>query len=72
MPQEAMRPCTLQRLPEHPTVGDLESAFEARGGALIACNAARRLAVDTYFAQQKLVEDQQEGRKSRGWWAFWR
>ena len=73
MPEEAVRPCALQRLPEHPSISDLESGYEARGAALVACNAARRLAVDTYFAQQKLAEDQQKGRKARGrGWLFWR
>lgn len=72
MPEEAIRPCALQRLPEDPSLGDLESGYEARGAALVACNAARRLAVDTFIAQQKLLEDQQKGRKSRGIWAFWR
>jgi hypothetical protein len=72
MPKEALRPCALQRVPDHPTIGDLEGAYEARGAALVACNVARRLAVDTYFAQQKLIEGQQKDRKSRVRWAFWR
>jgi len=35
-----------------PTLGDLETAYMARGEALVACDAARRLAVATLIAER--------------------
>ncbi len=52
---EAMRPCALHILPSQPTLADLEIGYVARGAQIIACDAARRLAVDTYEAQQALT-----------------
>jgi hypothetical protein len=73
MPAEASRPCALYVLPERPSLGDLESGYGIRGAQLVACNAARKLAVDTYQAGQDLIDEQQKDRKTRArWWAFWR
>ena len=46
LPQAAIRPCVLDRLPDAPTEGDLEVAYVARGAALAACETARQLAVE--------------------------
>lgn len=51
MPIQATRPCALPRLPDQASAADLESAFTARGVALLACDAARQLAVDVHAAQ---------------------
>lgn len=54
MPPEATRPCELHRLPEAPTLADLEVGFARRGAEIVACDAARRLAVETHEAEHAL------------------
>lgn len=49
-------PCRLDRLPEAPTVADLEAGYLARGEALALCDAARQLAVETLFAERGLLD----------------
>ena len=56
LPREALTPCRLDRLPEAPTLGDLESSYMARGLALAECDAARRLAVETLLAERALQD----------------
>jgi uncharacterized lipoprotein YajG len=51
---EALRPCALHVLPSTPTLADLEIGYVTRGAQLVACDAARRLAVETHQAQQAL------------------
>ena len=52
LPVEATRPCRLITLGPSPTLADLETAYMARGEALVACDAARRLAVATLMAER--------------------
>lgn len=54
MPVEARRPCRLAVLPDGPTMADLEIGYATRGAALVACDAARRLAVETHDAEHLL------------------
>tara|TARA_R110000764_G_scaffold172720_1_gene259545 strand:- start:483 stop:794 length:312 start_codon:yes stop_codon:yes gene_type:complete len=54
LPEAATTPCSLTRLAEDPTLADLEVAYMARGGDLVACDAARQLAVDTLLAERAL------------------
>lgn len=56
LPRAAMTPCRLDRLPEAPTLADLETSYMARGLALAECEAARRLAVETLQAE-RTVQD---------------
>lgn len=56
LPREAGTPCRLDRLPEAPTLADLESSYMARGLALAECDAARRLAVETLLAERALQD----------------
>lgn len=56
LPAAATTPCRLDRLPEGPTRADLEAAYFARGAALVACDAARGLAVDTLLAERTLQD----------------
>ena len=56
-PEEARRPCELHRLPEGPTQADLEIGYATRGAQLAACDAARRLAVETHDAEHALEEE---------------
>ena len=54
MPPEARRPCELHRLPDAPTTADLEVGYAQRGAQIVACDAARRLAVETLDAEHGL------------------
>jgi hypothetical protein len=54
MPAEAARACDLYRLPEAPTQSDLEIGYVRRGAQIVACDAARRLAVQTHAAEHAL------------------
>ena len=66
LPEAATRPCALARLPDVPTMADLEVGYMTRGSDLLACDAARQLAVDTLLAERAL---QARWRKTvdRGW-----
>lgn len=65
MPAVAMSPCTLYILPDAPTEASLDLGFAARGANLVACDAARRLAVQTWIAEHEL-QDRRLTHK-RGW-----
>nr|WP_314433818.1 hypothetical protein [uncultured Brevundimonas sp.] len=39
-------------LPSEPTLGDLEAAYVERGAQIVACDGARRLAVETLEAER--------------------
>ena len=54
MPAQAAQPCELYRLPEAPTQADLEIGYAKRGAELVACDAARRLAVETHATEHAL------------------
>lgn len=55
-PPEAARPCALYILPERPTLSDLEIGYATRGAQIVACDAARRLAVETHAAEHRLED----------------
>jgi hypothetical protein len=61
MPSEAARPCSLYLLPTKPTQADLEIGYATRGAQIVACDSARRLAVQTHEAEHAL-----EGRVGDG------
>ena len=46
LPEAAMRPCALAVL------GDLEAVYVERGAQIVACDGARRLAVETLEAER--------------------
>jgi hypothetical protein len=54
MPAEAGRPCSLYVLSAQPTQADLEIGYATRGAQIVACDAARRLAVQTHEAEHAL------------------
>jgi len=56
LPQAARTPCRLDRLPDSPTLSDLETSYMARGQALAECDAARRQAVETLTAERALLD----------------
>ena len=56
LPEAATRRCELPTLAERLTEADLDLAYVARGRALVACDGARRLAIDTLLAE-RLLQD---------------
>ena len=60
LPEAATRPCALATLPADPTAGDLDAAYAERGAQIIACDGARRLAVETLLAE-RAMQDAQAG-----------
>lgn len=65
-----MRACVLDRLPEAPTQGDLEVAYVSRGAALVACEAARELAVGTLLAEREMQDRWREAAAPRRVWLW--
>ena len=61
-PEEARRPCELHLLPQRATQADLEVGFATRGAQIVACDAARRLAVETHEAEHVLEDEARSGR----------
>ena len=66
MPDVATRSCRLNTLPASPSISDLEISYAARGADLVACEAARKLAVETFEAQRSLVDTLSS--QTRGSW----
>ena len=62
LPEAARRPCALATLPAEPTAGDLDAAYVQRGAQIVACDGARRLAVETLLAE-RAMQDAQAGTK---------
>ena len=56
LPETATRPCEMHRLPDTPTLGDLEAGYMIRGRQIADCDAARRLAVETLRAERAAGE----------------
>lgn len=56
LPALAEQPCRLPTLPPEPTIGDLEATYVQRGAEIVACNAARQLAVDTLKAERSMTD----------------
>ena len=55
-PAEAERPCAIYLLPTAPTQADLEIGYVTRGAQIVACDAARALAVRTHEAEHGLAD----------------
>lgn len=76
LPATAASPCALPRLPSagEVTQGELEAAYIARGAAVVACEAARGLAVGTLEAERAAIDawlaDRAERTRERRWWPF--
>ena len=56
LPAAATTPCVLATLPDAPTQGDLDVAYAERGARLVACEGARRLAVETLLAERAIQD----------------
>lgn len=59
LPEAALRPCRLNRLGDRPTLADLEVAYVERGARFLACDGARRLAVEGWLAERELAAKRQ-------------
>lgn len=71
LPTAATTPCRLDLLPETPTQGDLTASYLRRGEALVLCDAARDLAVQTLIAERALQDRwREQTAPKRGWWPF--
>jgi hypothetical protein len=53
MPATARAACVLPRLPANATWADLEALVQARGAVIVACDAARQLAVDVHDGEHE-------------------
>jgi hypothetical protein len=56
MPAEAVKACSLYLLPATPSQSDLEIGYATRGAQVVACDAARALAVQTHVAEHALED----------------
>ncbi len=65
MPVQARAPCDLYRLPDAATQADLEIGYATRGAEVAACDAARKLAVETHDAEHALEAEGQGERIHR-------
>ena len=54
--EAATRPCALATLPEPPGLADLEAAYLSRGAQIVACDGARRLAVEALVAERAMQD----------------
>ncbi len=69
LPDAAAQPCPLAVLPPNPTQGDLDAAYITRGAQVVACDAARQLAVDTRAAEHQLIDEwlKLQADRQKGW-----
>ena len=56
LPAAATTHCVLPVLPDAPTLADLEVSYAERGARLVACDVARRLAVETLQAERAIQD----------------
>lgn len=69
--EAATTPCSLARLPDGATQADLDVAYMTRGAQLVACDGARRLAVDTLLAERAMQDRWLEGQaRPRRFWPW--
>jgi len=69
LPDAAAKPCPLAVLPDNPTAADLDAAYMRRGAQVVACDAARALAVETLIAERRLIDEwlKLDERRRQGW-----
>ena len=65
LPEAATRPCALATLPEAPSLADLEAAYLLRGAQILACDSARRLAVEALGAERAMQDRWMVAEKGR-------
>lgn len=72
LPEAASAPCALASLPARPGQADLEVAYMTRGAQIVACDGARRLAVETLLAEREMQDRWRAALqpKRRGYWPW--
>lgn len=65
LPPAATRSCALATLPAEPTTADLDAAYVLRGAQIVACDGARRLAVETLLAERAMQDAHRGGQGGR-------
>ncbi len=72
IPEAASKTCLLDVLPENATLADLEATYNARGAAVLNCDGARQLALETLLAERALTDAwlALQNKPRRGWWPF--
>lgn len=65
LPEAATRPCALAVLPLSPSLADLEAAYLLRGAQILACDSARRLAVEALGAERAMQDRWMVAEKGR-------
>jgi len=63
LPEAARRSCALATLPAEPRASDLDAAYVLRGAQIVACDGARRLAVETLLAERAMQDAQGGGKR---------
>ena len=71
LPRLAIETCQLPTLPEMPTEADLEAAYALRGSAVVQCDAARDLAVQTLLSEREIQDRWREQTKPKPFWRVW-
>lgn len=56
LPPEADRPCALAVLQPPGDLAALETAYMQRGAQIVACDAARQMAIDVLMAERKMAK----------------
>ncbi len=69
MPKTAIEPCQLVgRLPDDPSLADLEMGYALRGAEILSCDARRELAVQIHAGQHADQQQWLEKLTPRSWW----
>lgn len=63
--------CPLPRLPDNATEADLEAVYALRGSALVQCDVARNLAVQTLLGERELNDRWREQSAPKPFWKVW-
>ncbi len=71
LPRLATDTCKLPTLPDTPTEADLESAYALRGSAVVQCDAARDLAVQTLLSERELQDRWRQTQAPKPFWRVW-
>ncbi len=71
LPRLAIEPCKLPTLPDTPTEADLEAAYALRGSAVVQCDAARDLAVQTLISERELQDRWRQTQAPKPFWRVW-
>ena len=72
LPRLATEPCELPTLPDMPTEADFEATYALRGSAVVQCDAARDLAVQTLLSERELQDRWRETQAPKRWFGIFK